>query len=1103
VIPQLDITVLDLGKDRERINAADALRQTATVNHLLKAFFGPRGQRREVQILADEVGMGKTYVALAVAYSMLSVLRDTTQTGQVDDLDDCYRCVLVITPGGSPTLAEKWDREDEALLTRCGKAPEKTAWFQSLLCESSDQLLQAILRADDLRRRGNPVILVAQSSIFTKKLSDPAVRFLTACLFRWWGNCLQMRDRYNVIRGLAETVGSGEWGDAAAWRGRGEYEIDLWDWRRHGQFLTATDRDRQNWEPAWERRMFSQVSIGYADMVAALDRFARDGGAAELESLRQRCQNVPQRCPADQRTSAYREYVGLFRSLKRGNPARPIVEPGLATLFKHLWGYLLQKKFPLVISDEAHHWRNNEAGDFRAIRDFVAPFARRMLLLTATPFQLSPLETVSVLKVIEPMRDAIGPERVEVLVRLRDRLSTCMGASERIGKTFSREWGALAEQLARWDPRYADGATFIKGESDPRTTCIARLWAQLTASNTQEPTGGLAQVPGALRPFFTRALELRQANRALRTVMRELVVRHRRSTQHRRYWVGREHPKLRRVVHEVLSRWDRGEKSLLFCFRVPTAKALHVTLRDGIAERLRRKRVALLRARGTEAVSDAAQDKAMQQFRRALTTREGSGISLFLDRVLIGWLLQRRERLPELTTEDLRQIALLAARATHRGQPLFEDWERPDRVFLHRTVEHVWARRLLASPLPESGTVEDQGRTRDLLLQMAEEAWVRVRYGVPALSARVDADQSETDRVARSSMAASYELEAEAGSKRSEKLIRELLSRYRGGRGLLLTALVAGPNLFGACGPALQALDPASQEVARQISDALLAVTVRAGNWDWSARRDAVDAVIRAILRDDLLLRMPTSVFRGRDDTWAEALFAGLHQPINADHHGETLAQRLVALLRELARMSEKERSSYLGYAMNAKAEAAVLVDGNTKPEYRDAIFCGFNTPLLPEILICTAVGQEGIDLHRECRHVIHYDLGWNPASIEQRTGRADRIGSKTERERNWTTAANPVQEEARLPGLDVALPYLAATYDERMFDVLRTRAQVFEILTGGDPTADRDSETMWLSDDEEGSEAGIAFVPLPQEMLDDLKVDLSLWRRDAAPLDR
>ena len=195
--------------------------------------------------------------------------------------------------------------------------------------------------------------------------------------------------------------------------------------------------------------------------------------------------------------------------------------------------------------------------------------------------------------------------------------------------------------------------------------------------------------------------------------------------------------------------------------------------------------------------------------------------------------------------------------------------------------------------------------------------------------------------------------------------------------------------------------------------------------------------------------------------------------------------------------MNAKERENYLEYAMNPKAEAVSLVKGGDVGG-RAAVFAGFNTPLLPEILICTAVGQEGIDLHRECRHVVHYDLGWNPATIEQRTGRTDRIGSKTERERKLAKARDTAVHEDRMPGLEVALPYLAATYDERMFEALRTRAQVFEILTGGDPTADCDAERLWTFDDDEGAEPAFTFVPLPQEMLDALKVDLSV--RGPAP---
>ena len=60
-----------------------------------------------------------------------------------------------------------------------------------------------------------------------------------------------------------------------------------------------------------------------------------------------------------------------------------------------------------------------------------------------------------------------------------------------------------------------------------------------------------------------------------------------------------------------------------------------------------------------------------------------------------------------------------------------------------------------------------------------------------------------------------------------------------------------------------------------------------------------------------------------------------------------------------------------------ALPDFVALVKGGDQAA-RERVFTGFNTPLLPEILVCTSVGAEGIDLHRHCRHVVHYDLAWN-----------------------------------------------------------------------------------------------------------------------------
>lgn len=58
-----------------------------------------------------------------------------------------------------------------------------------------------------------------------------------------------------------------------------------------------------------------------------------------------------------------------------------------------------------------------------------------------------------------------------------------------------------------------------------------------------------------------------------------------------------------------------------------------------------------------------------------------------------------------------------------------------------------------------------------------------------------------------------------------------------------------------------------------------------------------------------------------------------------------------------------------------------------------------FRMPGFPLILATTDVLQEGEDLHTFCRRVIHYGIAWTPSAVEQRTGRIDRIGSLVQRD--------------------------------------------------------------------------------------------------------
>jgi hypothetical protein len=229
---------------------------------------------------------------------------------------------------------------------------------------------------------------------------------------------------------------------------------------------------------------------------------------------------------------------------------------------------------------------------------------------------------------------------------------------------------------------------------------------------------------------------------------------------------------------------------------------------------------------------------------------------------------------------------------------------------------------------------------------------------------------------------------------------------------------------------------------------------------------------------------------QGRGDLLAERFLSPL------PGQSESMADRVAVFLEDLRATSgtltdEGSPRHTLFDATRLKDQQFVaLVAGGKDQRSRERVFAGFNSPLLPEVLVCTSVGQEGIDLHRHCRHVVHYDLAWNPAVLEQRTGRADRIGSKTFREREREGAGSGTF-------LEIGVPFLAGTYDERMYEELRLRAQTFEVLTGGDVAAEGESDDREGRDDVSGAEGrshGTSLVPLPDGMLRDLRVNLHVW---------
>ncbi|MBL9039014.1 MAG: DEAD/DEAH box helicase family protein, partial [Archangium sp.] len=70
----------------------------------------------------------------------------------------------------------------------------------------------------------------------------------------------------------------------------------------------------------------------------------------------------------------------------------------------------------------------------------------------------------------------------------------------------------------------------------------------------------------------------------------------------------------------------------------------------------------------------------------------------------------------------------------------------------------------------------------------------------------------------------------------------------------------------------------------------------------------------------------------------------------------------------------------------------ALAYHGDLPLVERDRQVARFRDPEGPKVLICTEVGGEGRNF-QFAHHLVHYDLPWSPATVEQRIGRLDRIG--------------------------------------------------------------------------------------------------------------
>ncbi|MGO9122054.1 MAG: helicase-related protein [Desulfomonilaceae bacterium] len=1007
----------------------DVERQNATADEILRRFFAENSDPRwYIQILADEVGMGKTYVGLAVAYSIL----DALQSGQLPkDLKRCHRSVLIITPS-NVALNIKWQREVREFVKRCVVSDQAIAgeWFAPVSLKSIEQFVEA----------------------FSGREEGPRVFITTMGVLKGF-NSLSMKpckDEKAFPLVIVDEAHNWKNGPSKGVNAYSEFKHHIGRRTRRALLLTATPFQLS---PA---EMLEVLKVG--------DHLMPSPDAAESCN---RCDELRK----------YRENI-LIRALNASQEE--------SERFSKSWSRLPDKVTGPQLKET---WTSQRFGEARER-------LRSVVFENGNPAfeKLEPIVEYAIAETDYDVRGFMAAalrlfvyncnlsyELGRMVIRHRRRNEHRL---VRVGAEFLKH---ADELIGRPDSHILHGAPGmdVGGEGELPHYLLMRC-VSLMKKESGKP--GVSSLGSNLTGCYSTLMESAEGKE-----VKELLQH---SPEGGVYWtvlrgmVSREkdpmHPKLKEVVDSIVKCWGRGEKTLVFCFRVNTAKRLTEIINDRIKSELKQRQSSCL-----------GEEWRLSKLLGRFKNNTGGLVVIGLDRVLWSFMwaeqlspemersiTDQELRLQAIDMEELARLSLLfGVRVTGSDA---------DRVFLTRCTEHAVSKRLLKKRnLSEPW--------KKLLDQMSRRSWVSHPYGRTPTARKEAAKREHFDEQGVNRV---YEEGDEPVTSKVEERVRLLRQAQR--QGSLLDAYAKGPNLW--LGPGLP---PEGRRVKgppwstfRKIHQHLWALSLDAGPnfFDWESRRRVCQALRRSVLRESVLVRLLPSDSERDESLWGDLLVKSFIKHLPSQR--ESWADRVAVFLEDLAAASgslsednpgpENARESIYQATLLDDQETVALITGGSgtkaQIERRDRVFTGFNTPLVPEVLVCTQVGQEGIDLHRHCRHVVHYDLGWNPAVIEQRTGRADRIGSKTFRERGID-----LRESGTF--LEIGLPYLAGTYDERMYKQLRLRSQVFEVLMGGD-VAGQDPEGDDTHDDLEGKEdGGLKLVPLPDEMVAQLRVNLQIWK--------
>lgn len=889
---------------KDRISKEDADRQERTAKEILRRLEDQPGL-----ILADEVGMGKTFVALAVAISIATS-------------DEQKRPVVVMIPS---TLKEKWPRDFEVFKEKCLTQNQ----LPSIYSESADTAIDFLKLLDDPEEKKKAIIFLTHGAMSRGLTGDAGVWIKLALIQRalhrrWNTNNLKKALHRNLSRLLRITK----------YARLGE---ELWE--------ILLESDTNKW-----LRILNESGIEENDNPVP-DAIVNVISCMKLDSLYDAVLKIPKR------DSPY--------LLDRIANARHVLNDEI----KEVWTTCLKNlhiKLPLLILDEAHHLKNSKtqlsslfksedalADAEECTKGPLAGMFERMLFLTATPFQLGHYELCSVLERFHGIswQTSSAPSGGQKqLNNDLDDLKSKLDEAQESAVRLDHDW----ERLTHEDILI----------SNNKFNSVHEWWTEL-----QLDTCGCTPHAAMVLKSYQQT---REKMKISETALKKWVIRHLRQKR-MKHGINRRKQLVGRTIIEendnLLSEEGleiQGSSLLPFLLSARLA-ALSPETRPFFSEGLASSYEAFLFTRKMQ-LSQNTQDPTDGDDDKCDYLIKGNP-------ALEWYLMQLEKSLPPKDSASFNQHPKVKATVNK----VINLWKKGEKVlvFCHYVATGKVLRQYISEAMKK--VIQQLGAAK---IGCTEE---EVIEKLDTIGTRFFGQDSKL-RKATNNLIKKI-LQNYAALADHEDQITDIFCRYLRTPTFLVRYFPVNKTKLneGDIESFFNTTDESGLSLKTLLEHFFIFLQIHCGEKE---RDSFIDA----------LLKIQTGSFMGSDMA-------------NAYTEDELQGDRTEKLLPNVR-----------------------LVNGTTKQESRQKIMLTFNTPFYPEVLIASSVMAEGIDLHLNCRYIIHHDLCWNPSTLEQRNGRVDRIGAKVER------CSKPIS---------IYYPFISETQDEKMYRVVMDRERWFKVVMG------------------------------------------------------